>query len=31
MPSKRVAVITDSTCYLPSGWAAERGIGIVPV
>ena len=26
-----VAVITDSTCYLPRGWAAELGIGIVPV
>jgi len=26
-----VAVITDSTCYLPSGWAAEYRIGIVPV
>lgn len=31
MPEDRVVVITDSTCYLPSGWAAERGIGIVPV
>lgn len=27
----RVAVIADSTCYLPSGWAAREGIGIVPV
>jgi DegV family protein with EDD domain len=26
-----VAVITDSTCYLPAGWAADLGIGIVPV
>lgn len=31
MPEQRVAVVTDSTCYLPSGWAAERHIGIVPV
>jgi DegV family protein with EDD domain len=27
----RVAVIADSTCYLPPGWAAREGIGIVPV
>ena len=27
----RVAVITDSTSYLPTGWAAREGIGIVPV
>ena len=27
----RVAVITDSTSYLPSGWAARESIGIVPV
>lgn len=26
-----VSVITDSTAYLPSGWAAKYGIGIVPV
>ena len=26
-----VAVITDSTAYLPTGWAAQYGIGIVPV
>ena len=26
-----VAVVTDSTCYLPRGLAAERGIGVVPV
>lgn len=26
-----VAVVTDSTSYLPPGWAAEAGIGIVPV
>lgn len=26
-----VAVVADSTCYLPSGWAREWGIGIVPV
>ena len=31
MPEPRVAVVTDSTCYLPSGWAAELGIAIVPV
>lgn len=31
MPDSRVAVVTDSTCYLPPGWAAERGIVIVPV
>ena len=29
--SQRVAVIADSTCYLPSGWAAGLGIDIVPV
>jgi DegV family protein with EDD domain len=28
---QRVAVIADSTCYLPSGWAVELGIDIVPV
>ncbi len=27
----RVAVIADSTCYLPAGWAAQYGIAIVPV
>lgn len=26
-----VAVITDSTAYLPSGWAAHYGIRVVPV
>ena len=26
-----VAVITDSTSYLPRGWAAARGIQVVPV
>jgi len=26
-----VAIITDSTSYLPRGWAAERGIAVVPV
>jgi len=26
-----VAVVTDSTCYLPRGWAAELGVAIVPV
>ena len=31
MPGQTVSVITDSTCYLPAGWAAEAGIGIVPV
>ena len=27
----RVAVVTDSTAYLPSGLAAERGITVVPL
>jgi DegV family protein with EDD domain len=31
MPSPQVAVIADSTSYLPSGCADELGIGIVPV
>ncbi len=31
MSVPRVAVIADSTCYLPAGWASELGIGIVPV
>jgi DegV family protein with EDD domain len=31
MSAPRVAVITDSTCYLPPGWATEWGIDIVPV
>jgi DegV family protein with EDD domain len=31
MPASRVAVITDSTSYLPAGWAADLGIDIVPV
>ena len=31
MPQQRVAVIADSTCYLPAGWAADLGIDIVPV
>ncbi|MDP1877110.1 MAG: DegV family protein [Actinomycetota bacterium] len=31
MNASRVAVIADSTCYLPAGWAAEWGIQIVPV
>jgi len=26
-----VAIVTDSTSYLPRGWAAERGIWVVPV
>ena len=29
MPEQRVAVIADSTCYLPAGWAAELGIELV--
>lgn len=31
MAEHRVAVVADSTCYLPRGWAAEFGIAIVPV
>jgi len=31
MPEPRVAVITDSTSYLPPGWAVEHGIDVVPV
>ncbi len=31
MATAHVAVIADSTCYLPAGWAADLGIGIVPV
>ena len=31
MPVPRVAVITDSTSYLPTGWAAQWDIDIVPV
>jgi DegV family protein with EDD domain len=31
MPSPQVAVIADSTSYLPSGRAAELGIAVVPV
>ena len=27
----RVAVVTDSTCYLPRGWAVDLGIAVVPV
>jgi DegV family protein with EDD domain len=27
----RIAVVTDSTSYLPRGWAADLGIGVVPV
>lgn len=26
-----VGIVTDSTCYLPRGWAQARGIGVVPV
>jgi DegV family protein with EDD domain len=29
--STRVAVVTDSTSYLPRGWAAGLGISVVPV
>jgi DegV family protein with EDD domain len=29
--SARVAVVTDSTSYLPRGWAADLGISVVPV
>ncbi len=29
--AQRTAVIADSTCYLPAGWAGAHGIGIVPV
>lgn len=29
--SARVAVVTDSTSYLPRGWAADLGIAVVPV
>ena len=31
MGQPSVAVIADSTCYLPSGWAADLRIAIVPV
>jgi len=31
MSSPRVAVITDSTAYLPPGWASEWDIDVVPV
>ena len=31
MSQQRVAVIADSTCYLPAGWAGDLGIDIVPV
>lgn len=31
MPAPRVAVITDSTSYLPLGWALEHGVDVVPV
>lgn len=31
MPEQHVAVITDSTSYLPPGWAVELGVRIVPV
>ena len=29
--STRVTVVTDSTSYLPRGWAADLGIAVVPV
>lgn len=29
--STRVAVVTDSTSYLPRGWAVDLGIAVVPV
>ena len=29
--SSRVAVVTDSTSYLPRGWAGDLGIAVVPV
>lgn len=31
MSAQRVAVVTDSTSYLPRGWAADLGIHVVPV
>ena len=31
MAEHRVAVVADSTCYLPAGWASDLGIDIVPV
>ena len=31
MSEQHVAVITDSTSYLPPGWAAELGVRVVPV
>lgn len=31
MPEQHVAVVTDSTSYLPPGWAAELGVRVVPV
>jgi DegV family protein with EDD domain len=31
MAEQRVAVIADSTCYLPAGWARELDIAVVPV
>ncbi len=31
MGQQSVAVIADSTCYLPTGWAGDLGIAIVPV
>jgi DegV family protein with EDD domain len=29
--SERVAVVTDSTCYLPVGWADEHALTVVPL
>ncbi len=31
MAEPHVAVVADSTCYLPAGWAADLSISIVPV
>ncbi len=31
MSAPRVAVVTDSTSYLPPGWAAQHGVDVVPV
>lgn len=31
VPQERVAVVTDSTSYLPRGWAADLGVRVVPV
>ena len=31
MPDRGVAVVTDSTSYLPAGWAAQWDVDVVPV